>query len=615
MIPFKKLLFLFEKKEKPKVFLLMGMIFFGAFLETVGIGLVLPFISLISDPSLSARSPAFSFLWRITGEISHNGMLILLGLGLLLYYVAKNAYMANLYLIQNRFIYKKMHALSLSLLGSYLNAPYVFHLRRNSSELQRNINVSVIQVFNFLFTYTLYLITDSLVLITILSLLLFIDPLSTVLAGCVVLFTSGLFFWITRHKVQRLGKVEHHKIGQMIKWVNQGLASIKEVKILGNEKFFLERYGQNCGEYVRSRRFIATVQEIPRLFLETLAVVGMLTIILLFLVQGRDIQAVIPLIALFAAAAFRMIPATNRVIRSMTVIRQYTPAIDAVLRDLEAVERKTPKDREPEKQPGGPEPEKDFVFSNRIELEGVSYRYPGTGEQVLWDISLEILHGQSVAFVGPSGSGKTTIVDIILGLLEPTAGKIRVDGTEVQTNLTGWQRLFGYIPQSIYLMDDTIRRNVAFGVQDNIVNERAVWAALRSAQLDSFVKNLPEGLDTLVGEDGVRLSGGQRQRIGIARALYNEPEILVLDEATSSLDSETERAVSQAMSGLLGEKTIIIIAHRLSTVEKCDRLFFLKEGHLLDSGTFAHLISSSSEFRAMAGEKIQEDGVSGVDIA
>lgn len=603
MIPFKKLFSLFNKREKPKVFLLLVMIFLGACLEIMGIGLVLPFISLISDPSLMDRYSAFSQLKKLTGNLPYNNMLILLGLILLLFYIAKNLYMANLFLIQNRFIYKKMHALSLKLFGSYLNAPYVFHLRRNSSELQRNINISVLQVFNNLFIYSLYLISDALVLLAIFSLLIFIDPLTTMIAGFVVILGSAIFFKVIRNKVHALGELDHHNVGQMIKWVNQGLASVKETKILGNEEFFLNEYSKHCGEYVRSRRFTATIQEIPRLFLETLAVVGMLTIILLFLVQGRDIQSVIPLIALFAAAAFRMIPSTNRIIRSMTVIRQYSPALEVVLRDLEIGESGP---GEGSISPGRPEETRQgegVSFRSEIVLDGIHYRYPGIQEDVLHDISLKIGRGQSVAFVGSSGSGKTTIVDIILGLLTPTGGQIFTDGYDIRGNLRGWQRLFGYIPQSIYLMDDTIRRNIAFGVQDSVVDEETVWKALCSAQLDEFIKNLPDGLDTIVGEAGVRLSGGQRQRIGIARALYHEPEVLILDEATSALDNETEHAVSDAISRLSGEKTIIIIAHRLSTVEHCEQLFFLKDGRLADSGTFSHLISSSREFQAMAGQK------------
>ena len=581
----------------------MGMIFFGACLETVGIGLVLPFISLISDPSLAEKYAIFIHLKKITGNIPYNNLLILLGLALLLFYVAKNAYIANLLLIQNRFIFRKMLTLSQDLLGSYMSAPYVFHLRRNSSELQRNITTSMLQVFNVLFTYTLYMISDSLVLLTILALLIFVDPLTTIIAGSVVIFGSAMFFKVTKNKVHTLGKLEHHNVGQMIKWVNQGLASIKETKILGSEDFFLDKYGRYCGEYIRSRRFTATVQELPRLFLETLAVGGMLTIILLFLIQGRDVQSIVPLIALFAAAAFRIIPATNRIIRSMTVIKQYTPAIDDVLKDLEIIENM------PGEHSGLPEstgeglPQERLSFKRDIALEGVYYRYPGTEEDVLCDVSLKIHCGQSVAFVGPSGAGKTTVVDIILGLLMLEKGEVRVDGRSIKENLPGWQRLFGYIPQSIYLIDDTVRRNVAFGVKDLFVDDEAVWRALRSAQLDTYIQSLPEGLDTRVGESGVRFSGGQRQRIGIARALYHEPEILVLDEATSSLDNETEQAVSDAISLLSGDKTIIIIAHRLSTVENCDHLFFFKDGRLVDSGTFSHLMESSSAFQAMAGQK------------
>lgn len=601
MIPFKEIFYLFEKKEKPKVILLIIMIFFGACLETIGIGLILPFISLINDPSLLDNYKIVSNLYEITGSTSFNDFLILCGLSLLLFYLAKNAYLTLLLWTKNRFIFKEMHALALRLFAAYMKAPYVFHLRRNSSELQRNINNYVLNVFNYVFTSTLFLVGDVLVLLTMLVLLLFIDPFSTILAGSVLVLASAAFFQIISKKIQMLGDLEHKHVGQMFKWVNQGLASVKETKLLGSENYFLGEYGRSCGEYVRAKRFVNTVREMPRYFLEMLAVVGMLTIIFIFLLQGRDIQTVIPLIAVFAAAAFRLIPATNRIISSVTVIKHLRPMLEAVVSDLKIFEE------EPGEQPISSTPSRETgqrdhqPFRDSLVLDKIFYRYPGSQEEVLHGVSLNIRRGQSVAFVGPSGSGKTTAVDIILGLLMPTGGKVLVDGRDIMENLHGWQRLFGYIPQSIYLMDDTIRRNIAFAVKDDMIDEEAVWEALRSAQLDEFITELPDKLDTYVGEDGVRLSGGQRQRIGIARALYHDPDILVLDEATSSLDNETERAISDAISGLSGDKTILIIAHRLSTIKHCDHIFFIKDGRLVDSGDFSYLIKASKDFQEMAG--------------
>jgi len=603
MIPLKKLFSLFEGKEKSRVLILTGMIFIGACLEMVGVGLVFPFITLIADPSLAEQYRVFSYIRNIGGGISYNNMLIMLGSALLLFYIVKNVFIANLILIQNRFKFKKMRSLSLSLFSSYLNAPYTYHIKRNSSELQRNITTSMIQVFNILFTYTLYLISDSLVLMAIMLLLIVVNPLTTIIAGSVIIIGSALFLRITRNKVHALGKLEHQYIGKMIKWVNQGLAGIKEAKILGNEDFFLDQYGYYCDRYVRSRRFTATVQELPRLFLETLAVGGLLTVVILFLLQKRDIQSVLPLIALFAAAAFRIIPATNRIINSLTVLKQYGPALDDVLEDLNLVGSVAEEPSMPASGTEENQSKEELSFRKEVVLEDIRFRYPDTEGDVLCGISLKIRRGQSIAFVGPSGSGKSTVVDVILGLLKPEKGKVIVDGIDIRENLRGWQNLFGYIPQSIYLMDDTVRRNVAFGVKDGLIDDDSVWKALRSAQIDDFIRKLPEDLDTRVGEGGVRFSGGQRQRIGIARALYHNPEILVLDEATSSLDNETEQAVADAIRRLAGEKTVIIIAHRLSTVKNCDCLFFFREGHLAGSGTYSHLINSSTAFQAMAGQR------------
>jgi ABC-type multidrug transport system fused ATPase/permease subunit len=319
---------------------------------------------------------------------------------------------------------------------------------------------------------------------------------------------------------------------------------------------------------------ISTLKQMPRLWLEVLAIAGLVVMVLVMLTQGRATESVLPILGFFAVAAFRLMPSANRILGAVQAVRYDLPVINVIFRDMQL----PIPNKEIEKLPS-------IAFNNTIELHRVSFSYKGSIEPVIKDIELKIERGESVGIIGPSGSGKSTLVDIILGLLKPSSGEVRVDSYDINTYLRSWQNNIGYVPQSIYLTDDTLRRNVAFGLANEIIDEVAVIRAIRSAQLEEFVSELPDGLDTQVGEHGVRLSGGQRQRIGIARALYHDPAVLVLDEATSSLDIETEAGVMEAIQALHGDKTIIIVAHRLSTVEDCDRIYELEKGSVINEGT------------------------------
>jgi ABC-type multidrug transport system fused ATPase/permease subunit len=346
---------------------------------------------------------------------------------------------------------------------------------------------------------------------------------------------------------------------------------VKDVKILGREADFLEQYRLHTTSSMRVMRHLTTLQSLPRLGLEMLAVTGLAGLVLVMIWQGKPVASLLPTLGLFAAAAFRFMPSVNRVILALQTVRFSLPVIDTLHGELQLLDANKPP------LSGGA-----FEFQHELRLEGLTFRYPGVEACALQNVSLSISKGSSVGFIGGSGAGKSTLVDIMLGLLSPTSGAVTVDGTNIQNNLRGWQDRIGYVPQSIYLTDDSLRRNVALGLPENQIDDKAVARAIQSAQLEQFVKELPQGLDTLVGERGVRLSGGQRQRIGIARALYHDPSVLVLDEATSSLDTATESDVMDAVRSLHGEKTILIVAHRLSTVADCDRLFSLENGKLAD---------------------------------
>jgi ABC-type multidrug transport system fused ATPase/permease subunit len=362
------------------------------------------------------------------------------------------------------------------------------------------------------------------------------------------------------------------------------LGGAKDVKLLGREQSFLKQYAQHNDSSALIWERQTTLQALPRLLLELLAMAGLVALVLIMLGQGKAIGDLIPVLGLFAAAAFRLMPSVNRVLTSAQSLRFLQPVTNKLALELNMF-----RSQKPTAENGTP-----LNFKNELKLEQVGYIYEGAPSAALSEVSFSIATGTSVGFVGGSGAGKSTLIDVVLGLLTPTAGKVTVDGTDIQQGLRDWMNRIGYVPQNIYLTDDSLRRNVAFGISADQIDEDSVWRAIRSAQLETFVQQLPQGLDTIVGERGIRLSGGQRQRIGIARALYHDPEVLVLDEATSSLDTATERGVMEAVRALHGHKTILIVAHRLSTVEHCDTIIRLEQGRVTEQGDAAYVLKQQT---------------------
>jgi ATP-binding cassette subfamily C protein len=399
-----------------------------------------------------------------------------------------------------------------------------------------------------------------------------------------------LFLRLVRHRIAEYCKQELEFRSALIKSANEGLNGIKELKVLGREETFIQRFLHNVTLYSRAVGYKAVAFELPRYVLEAVAVLMMLLVAGWFIWLGRPLASIVPTLTLLAVAAVRLLPSANRMTSAALNLRWGRPSLDAVYRDIRTLERSNSESDAPACA---------MRFEREIAFENVDFSYPGGTGQALRGITLRIQRGTSVGFVGPSGAGKTTAADVLLGLLQPTQGLVTVDGTSITTNLAGWQRQIGYIPQNIYLTDDSIRRNVAFGIADDCIDETKLWQAIDAAQLREFVDLQPMGLDTVVGEWGVRLSGGQRQRIGIARALYHNPSVLVMDEATSSLDQETEREFVRALEQLAGTRTIIAIAHRLSTVKNCDQLLYFEQSELTASGNFLSLQESSASFRSM----------------
>ena len=560
--------------ERRNAVVLLGLMLIGMLLETLSIGLVIPALALLTQQDLAHNYPARQPSLQALGNPSQQtliigGMLVLVGV-----YLIKGLFLAFLAWQQTRFSFSVQAQLSQRLFTVYLRQPYTFHLQRNSAQLIRNV-INEVGLFTIkVMLPGIVLLTESLVLLGLCSLLLMVEPLGALIVMGVLGTAAWGFHHLTRRRISRWGEARQHHEGLRIQHLQQGLGGAKDVKLLGRETDFLEQYRVHNVQSARVGQLQSTLQQLPRLWLELLAVSGLAILVISMLVQNRTLEAVLPTLGLFAAAAFRLIPSVNRVLSAVQSLRYGLPVIDTLHTELNLATPETTKIRNPV-----------ISFHTALELSHITYIYPGTVEPALKDISLTIRRGASVGFIGVSGAGKSTLVDILLGLLTSNMGKVRVDGKDIQENLRNWQDQVGYVPQSIFLTDDTLRRNVAFGLANEQIDDNAVQRAIQAAQLDEFVASLPDKLETLVGERGIRLSGGQRQRIGIARALYHDPAVLVLDEATSALDTTTERDVMQTVDNLQGTKTIIIIAHRLSTVEHCNRLYRLEKGRLVEEGT------------------------------
>lgn len=565
---------LLTPNERRAATALLGLMLIGMVLETLGIGLVIPAVALMIQGDLLARYPVADPILRSLGYPSRERLVLACLLILVVVAAVKALFLALLTWRQARFVFGIHRDLTQRLFIGYLRQPYVFHLQTNSAHL---INTAISETSVFAhsgLTPGLSILTESCVLIGVSALLLVVEPVGSLLVATTLAVGVAAFSSLTRDRVSSWGKKRQLHDKWRYQYLQEGLGGAKEVKVLGREDEFLARYLVHGTASARSGERQTVMQQLPKLFLELFAVVGLAGLVLIMIWRGRPLESVLPTLGLFAAAAFRLMPSVSRLLGAVQNVRFSKPAIDTLYEEMRLLEGT------PVPEAGGTMP-----FKRALSLDHVSFQYPTSDAFALRSICLVIPQGSSVGFVGPSGAGKSTLVDIILGLFTPTEGTVSVDGVDVHTNLRGWQDQIGYVPQVIFLSDDTLRRNVAFGLPDNQIEEADVERAVRAAQLDRLVSELPSGLDTLVGERGVRLSGGERQRIGIARALYHSPSVLVLDEATSSLDTDTESGVMDSVRALKEDRTLIIVAHRLSTVAHCDILFRLERGELTEEET------------------------------
>lgn len=556
---------------------LVALMVVSMMLEMLGIGIVVPALSAMSSGLSGLSSPATQQWLAYLGNPSQN-QIILGGLAVLLaIYVIKVAFLVFANWRQAAFVSRVHSRVAMQLFRRYLLQPWRYHLANNSTDLVQKLGETT--GLSSVCTAFLSLVAESLVLAGILSLLLWYEPVGAIAVGILMGGATWLLQSATQHRLQQWGTRYWRHVANANRVFAEGLQGAKDVKVLGREQSLIDRAAVHKSEQARLNARNTVFQQLPRLWFELIAVGGLCALTAVMVREGKSPQAMVPTLGLFAAAAFRMLPSANRVITGLQTLRFSSAVMNALYSDLQLPEIGLPDRCAP------------LPFRQAIRLEGIRFRYDKTPLYALDGVSMKIPHGASVGLIGGSGAGKSTLVDILLGLLAPTSGRVTVDGADIADNVRAWQSVVGYVPQSIFLSDDTIRANVAFGVPPDQIDDIAVARAIAAAQLDSVVSQLPDGTNTVLGERGMRLSGGQRQRIGVARALYHDPQVLVLDEATSALDSETESGVMAAVESLHGAKTLIIIAHRLTTVARCDVVYRLEKGKVVATGSLAEVTS------------------------
>ena len=588
---FKKLLYLLTSYELRRAMLLLGMILFMAFLDMLGVASIMPFIAVLTNPNLVETNEILNNAYEfssIFGVETNQQFLFVLGIFVFILLIISLAFKALTNYAQVRFARMREYSVGKRLLEGYLHQPYSWFLNRHSAELSKTILSDVSLVISKGFAPLMILITQSAVTIALFILLIIVDLKLTLIIITTFSLAYGLIYKLNKNLMTRIGKTIFNANQERFAALTEAFGASKEVKVGGLEKTYINRFSNPSKTLAQTIALEALVNQLPRFILEAVAFGGMLLVVLYLMAQGSDITNVIPVIALYAFAGYRLMPALQHIYVSLTQMRIVGPALDSIHNDLKNLQLKIVD-----------KIENPLQFNKEITLNHIHYNYPNASRTALKDINMSIPVRKTVGLVGATGSGKTTIADIILSLLEAQQGTLQADGIVInKNNQRAWQSSIGYVPQQIFLSDDTVAANIAFGIDSKSINQEAVEHAAKIANLHDFVINeLPLHYKTTVGERGIRLSGGQRQRIGIARALYHKPRVLILDEATSALDNLTEKAVMEAVHNLKNNITIIIIAHRLSTVKKCDKIFLFEKGELKDEGTFDELININENFK------------------
>ena len=568
----KKLRILLDRKLKRTMAGLMVLMIIGAFLQTAGVGMLVQAVNVVIDPQALEKSGLVRSFYDFLGCRDFKSFSITVMALLVVTFAVKNLFLFVQQKLTFAFVYTNQFATSERMMRNYLRRGYEFYLNADTAVVQRNITSDVNNMYALILAL-LQLLSDGVMSVFVVGYCLMTNGVMTVLLAASLVVLMALIKSILKPIMYKAGKDNQDYYSGLFKWISQTVQGIKEVKVTGKEQYFVDEY-RKCGSgYVNAVQRYSLYNNVPKLLIETVCIAVMMGYMIVLTLMGTATENMLEVLSTLAAAAFVLLPAVNRINNQINSIAYFEPFFMGVSDNLQdeisdhKVDMSFATDEE-EKLP----------LCRCIELKGIVYAYPNTDKLIFDHADLTIPIGASVGIVGTSGAGKSTIVDILLGLLEVKEGSICADGVDVKGKYRNWLKNIGYIPQMIFMLDDTIRRNVAFGVHDEKIDETKVWEALREAQLDEFVKMLPEGLDTGIGERGIRLSGGQRQRIGIARALYYDPEVLILDEATSALDNDTEAAIMDSINRLHGKKTLVIIAHRLQTIEKCDLVYRVEDG-------------------------------------
>ena len=587
------------KKDKALILFMMLLIFISSCLEVLGIGIILPYLAILLDSKKVLTLPFMSDIYStledvgLVDGITH--FLIFSTFLVIVFYWLKNIFFIFSLRYQVRFNYTLYTRMSSDLLHYYLKESYLQHANRNTGDVIRNVNQQTLDLIQGFLFPILLLVTETLVVLLLLAFLIAINPIATLYVFALIgICVTGIFYY-SRAKLQKSGEVVARNRSVSNKAVLQSLGSFKTTKMLGKEAFFVNSFNNAVQQMSIANQYLDLTQSLPRFFLETSIVTVMMSLAMILLYQGQPSGELILMLSVFGLAGIRLLPSMNRILNSLNSIKYMQGILKDVIGDIVSA-NKTNNTVQVNKSSRTNE----FVFES-LTLENINFNYvPNT--PVLKNISLMIERNQSIGFVGHSGSGKSTLVDIMLGLLSHNIGNIVINGMDIGDVLPEWQRSVGYIPQDIYLIDDTIKANIAFGIKQDDIDYDQVMTVLEVAQLHELVCSLPNGMETVIGERGLKLSGGQRQRIGIARALYHNPQILVMDEATAALDNVTEKAFIRAINNLKGKKTLIMIAHRITTVKNCDIIYVMEQGLIVEKGNYQELLYKSSHFIKLTTE-------------
>lgn len=570
-----KISFLFDKKQKGQIIGLSIMILIGGALETLGVSMILPVVNVLMDPQSVMDNEYVRRLNTFLHIRSTQQLIILMLSTLIGLFVIKNAYLLLQTYVQNTFVTRNRNRMISRVMREFLNRPYEEYLGADIPTVFRLTDSDIPNAFQLILVM-IQLVTELVVSALICIVLVVISPVMSLFIVAIFLGMTLMITKILKPRLNEIGRKNQSIQSRIAKWRIQSIYGLKDVKVLHREEFFVRNYYESGAVGADVARNYAVLNNLPRLLIETVFIAAMLLFIMIYILQGNDIAVLIPQLSAFAVAAIRVMPGTNRINTYLSQIAYSQPCLDYLYENLTDAMK-----QDVNGSVTGIQGTDDTAIAqgrgmqlrDRIVLDHISFTYPNTDKPIFTDAHMEVKRGQSVGIMGPSGAGKSTIVDILLGLLHAQQGTITCDGRNIFDDYAGWLSQIGYIPQSIYLVDESIRDNIAFGIDADQIDDDRIWEVLEEAQLRSFVEELPEGLDTTIGDRGVRISGGQRQRLGIARALYHNPEILVFDEATSALDGDTEKAVMDAVNSFHGRKTMVIIAHRLNTIAKCDVIY------------------------------------------